>query len=1109
MTSSLEKVALRAYAEPPLAQQPSADEGEATKKRRPPQRSHVTRALVFDTETTVDAIQAFLFGSYRNCRIAWRGDVPTISTVEEGLIYADELPETNPDGFRMLQEYRATELADLDPAYSHGLPVALKLNSRREFLKKVLYEVGFESRGLVVGFNLPFDISRLAIASSPSRGLFAGGFSLALFEYEKDGQWLENRFKPRVVVRSIDSKRALKGFTGTFSPDEIDTIPEGETEPIEGYVFRGNFLDLRTLAFVLTDKSHSLAKACKAFQTEHGKTETKKHGEITPKYIRYNRNDVLATTELLEKTLAEYYRHPVDLRPTKAYSPASLGKAYLRAMGIEPVLQRQPDFPKEVLGYAMNAYFGGRAECRIRRTPVPVAYTDFTSMYPTVNALMDNWGLLTARRIEVTDAKEEAQELLDTVSLDDCFLPTLWPQLRVLVRVRPGGQVLPVRARYDRRHAPRSAKSHKKEGQSQSWQIGLNHLTSDKPLWVALPDLVAAKVLGGAVPEVLEAVRLVPHGRQPGLREVKLRGDIAVDPTKTDFFRRVIEERQRVRRANKAAGRENDPLERFLKVLANSTSYGVFAEFVRHELTGKRTEKVTVWNSEGRTFRSKTHGPEVPGEYCFPPLAAFITSGAHLMLALLEARLRERGGSYAFCDTDSMAIVADRESRLIECPGGPHLTENGKPAVRALSWHEVDELRKEFATLNPYDRSVVPESIIKIEDENYDEDKQQVPLMCYAISAKRYLLYYRDEQGRLWLPKPSEHGLGHLLNPYDPDEGNRVEKKTALFDPKERHWIKEAWADILAREGLRQSKEPAWWGDPALAVLTISSPVLLEPFEGMNADKPYREQVKPFNFMLSAHADEDDYPLGLEDPQHFHLITGYTRKPRQALKATWFNRYDGKPYRATIGTALDLRGQARILTYGEVLRDYRFRPEYKSTGPDGETCAQESAGLLGRRSVEVLKFVYVGKESNRLEEVRASLLHDEREAFNEYDDPEHGDFREFVVPVLAAMPLSELVAATGLHASTLKRIRAGSSEPHAENEDVLTVLTIEYAREDLVRRSVELPDTHLATLRVFAEQLANERRSCPICGKPLISRRQTYCSATCRKRAARDSRARD
>ena len=160
----------------------------------------------------------------------------------------------------------------------------------------------------------------------------------------KNGVWRENRFKPRIVVKSIDSKRALKGFAGTFSPDEIDTIPEGETEPAEGYIFRGNFLDLRTLGFVLTDKGHTLESACEAFGVEHGKTKPNKHGEITPEYIDYNRRDVLATTELLEKTLAEYYRHPVDLQPTQADPPASLGKAYLRALGIAPVLNASLTF---------------------------------------------------------------------------------------------------------------------------------------------------------------------------------------------------------------------------------------------------------------------------------------------------------------------------------------------------------------------------------------------------------------------------------------------------------------------------------------------------------------------------------------------------------------------------------------------------------------------------------------------------------------------------------------------------------------------------------------------------------------------------------------------
>jgi hypothetical protein len=59
--------------------------------------------------------------------------------------------------------------------------------------------------------------------------------------------------------------------------------------------------------------------------------------------------------------------------------------------GIVPPLERQPDFPPAVLGYAMAAYYGGRAECRVRRTPMPVVYVDYVSMYATVNALMGLW----------------------------------------------------------------------------------------------------------------------------------------------------------------------------------------------------------------------------------------------------------------------------------------------------------------------------------------------------------------------------------------------------------------------------------------------------------------------------------------------------------------------------------------------------------------------------------------------------------------------------------------------------------------------------------------------------------------------------------------------
>jgi hypothetical protein len=114
------------------------------------------------------------------------------------------------------------------------------------------------------------------------------------------------------------------------------------------------------LAFALTDKSYTLEKACEDFGVRRGKQRTVRLGSVTHKYIGYNRRDVLATSELAAKLLEEYDKHDIKPQETKAYSPASIGKAYLRRMGIRPISQRQPDFPKSYLGYAQPALFGGR-----------------------------------------------------------------------------------------------------------------------------------------------------------------------------------------------------------------------------------------------------------------------------------------------------------------------------------------------------------------------------------------------------------------------------------------------------------------------------------------------------------------------------------------------------------------------------------------------------------------------------------------------------------------------------------------------------------------------------------------------------------------------------
>jgi hypothetical protein len=215
---------------------------------------------------------------------------------------------------------------------------------------------------------------------------------------------------------------------------------------------------------------------------------------------------------------------------------------------------------------------------------------------------------------------------------------------------------------------------------------------------------------------------------------VKLRGTISVDPRTEDFFRAVIEQRKRLK--------DGDPLEAFLKVLANSGSYGIFAEMNRQELSPDKFENLAVWGLHGK-FIAESRAPEEPGPFCFPPIASLITAAARLMLALPERCVTDAGGTYAICDTDSMAIVANEF-------GGSIANQNAHEArFKAISWQQVDEIIKRFESLNPYDRSVVPGSVLKYEKENLDPfTKARRTLSCFAISAKRYSLFNINGKGK-------------------------------------------------------------------------------------------------------------------------------------------------------------------------------------------------------------------------------------------------------------------------------------------------------------------------------------------------------------------------
>jgi len=967
--------------------------------------------FVFDTETRTDATQRLTFGSYRF--------IVAGKCLEEGLFYGDDLPEND----RLVLENYAAPAGEKQ----------LRLLKRREFLQK-FYGAVYKSRCLLVGFNLPFDLSRIAYDVTDARGRFAGGFSLGIWSYlDKAGRECAHQFRPRIGIKQIDSKRALKGFTGRNEPDETDLIPEGSVDgrPKKGYKFRGHFLDLRTLAFALTDRGYSLEAACKAFGVDHGKQRATRHGIVTKEYVDYNRRDVLATGELVVKLLEEYNKHPITLQATKAYSPASIGKAYLHAMGIAPILERQPDFPKAHLGYAQTAFFGGRTSAHIRKVPVPVVYTDFLSMYPTVNSLMGLWHFVTAREIKIIEhCQTEIQAFLGRMTTDELFKSETWKHLTGFVRIIPDGDILPTRAKYS--------------VETNDWQVAVDHLYAksknpDDALWFSIPDVVVTVLQRGSIPKIVDAFRIESHGTLPGLKSTKLRGDIEINPQSHDFFKVVIEERKGLSSRTDISDIEKERLDKALKVLANAASYGIYAEMNRKETDNEANQ--ICHGLDPTPFTCRVSHSDVPGEYCFPPLASLITGAARLMLALLEHCVSELGGTYAMEDTDSMAIVASQQGGMVPCPGGHSHMKNGKEAIKALSWKQVEKISERFAALSPYDRDSIPGSILKIEDDNYDDPKtrkRQRQLYCFAISAKRYALFIRDDKGDPILLRKginnkddrwSEHGLGHLLNPTDPES-------------EDRDWIAQVWLNIIRRALDLPTEDPSFEHSPAVGRVTISSPAIIKPLADFNAQKKYCDQLKPFNFLLTCHVKQLGHPVGTK-PERFHLIAPYDSDPRQWLKTRWIDQYSGKRYRITTAGYHNNRQTARVKTYGEVLREYVFHPESKCADWRGEPCSKQTVGLLQRRHVQIEQIKYIGKESNSLADVEAGMVHSAQNVYTEYPDPRRDEWQTKIVPALKTISLRVLERESRLSRRMLIDARTGRRRPHRKNQELLASILLE------------------------------------------------------------------
>jgi len=304
-----QNIYVRAYALP-LKWKPK----KSHSRRNPPKWED--HALIFDSECRLTD-QSLTFGFWRFCELRQGRYV----ALEEGILLNDTDELTDKE-IRIISEFAKRNKADTaDDGNDH-----IRVYSRSKFLREVL-GLAIQAKAFIVCFNAGFDLSRIAVDWKTAKN---GGWSLIFFQWRdpKTGQLKPIKCFPRIVVKALNSKTSVIHST---RPPLFEPRTKDEKVPHRP---AARFLDLRTLLWSLRNRSYSLESACKEFKTEHQKIDHKPTGKVTVEELKYARNDVACTVDLLNAVKREFDLHPIAAGPDRMFSPASMAKSYLEELHI-------------------------------------------------------------------------------------------------------------------------------------------------------------------------------------------------------------------------------------------------------------------------------------------------------------------------------------------------------------------------------------------------------------------------------------------------------------------------------------------------------------------------------------------------------------------------------------------------------------------------------------------------------------------------------------------------------------------------------------------------------------------------------------------------------
>jgi hypothetical protein len=390
---------------------------------------------------------------------------------------------------------------------------------------------------------------------------------------------------------------------------------------------------------------------------------------------------------------------------------------------------------------------------------------------------------------------------------------------------------------------------------------------------------------------------------------------------------------------------------------------------------------------------------------------ARVTGAARLMLAIAERLLTDRGLEWVLCDTDSVAIA-----KPVNMGGGAFNELVGG----IVGW---------FTALNPY---VFGGSILKIEAENGSlETGEPEPLYCLAISSKRYALFNLAPDGIPIMRKVSAHGLGHLLPPYsdaDAPANLPTPHNTVLGNGIER-WHCDLWHHIVIAalgdypDRVQLDYHPAL-RNPAMSRYAATTPELLRWFRTYNAGRDYRDQIKPFCFLLSM---TSSLALGGEriaglpargrpkKRSKFKPIAPFGRD-RDKVASLAFDRDSGAPVPLSA-----------LKSLADALAQYHLSPESKFLNGD-----YRDQGTTFRRHIRVTNTRHIGKESHDWE--RQAMIGLNLDSEIEYGvDAGDGMEIEALRRLIAQGGARKASRVFGLPVSTLNSLASGEELPGLES----------------------------------------------------------------------------